>query len=216
MAGYFGLDDLPDRLAVFPISGALLLPRGSLPLNVFEPRYLSLVDDVLKGNRLIGMIQPAESEDVVLKPALVKVGCAGRLTGFRETEDGRYFVTLRGICRFAVTGEAATDAPYRVVDADFAPYIDDLAAAADGDFPRERLLAALQDYLSRHDLSADWKSVLDAPPETLVNALAMLCPFGQAEKQALLEAPSWHDRVETLITLFEMSNLAPPGGLSMN
>jgi uncharacterized protein len=217
MAGaYHSLEDLPGSLPVFPLSGVLLLPRGALPLNIFEPRYLAMIDAALSGTRLIGMIQPSESEDMVLKPPLSKVGCAGRLTAFRESEDGRYLVTLTGVCRFRVAGEIANDAPFRTIHADFAPYIGDLAAVEEEDFPRERLVAALQDYLSQRELKADWKSVLGAPPETLVNALAMLCPFSSAEKQALLEAPGWIERVETLIALLEMSNLAPPGAVSFN
>ena len=213
---YNTLDDLPATINVFPLSGVLLLPRGQLPLNVFEPRYLALVDAALKGTRLIGIIQSTQSEEKVLKPALAAIGCAGRLTSFRESEDGRYLVTLTGVCRFRVMEELAADTPYRQVKADFAPFLCDLAAADESNFPRERLLAALKDYLSRRDLQADWKSVLAAPPETLVNALAMLCPFEAAEKQALLEAPGWGERVDTLIALLEMDNAGPQGPASLN
>lgn len=213
---YNTLDDLPGTIDVFPISGVLLLPRGQLPLNVFEPRYLALVDAALGGTRLIGMIQPTQSEDKVLKPALAAIGCAGRLTSYRESEDGRYLITLTGVCRFRLVEELSTDTPYRRVKADFSPYLSDLTAADEIDFPRDRLLAALKDYLSRRDLKADWKSVLSAPPETLVNALAMLCPFEPAEKQALLEAPGWAELVDTLIALLEMANAGPPGPVSLN
>ena len=213
---YNTLDDLPGTIDVFPLSGVLLLPRGQLPLNVFEPRYLALVDAALRGTRLIGMIQPTQSEEKVLKPALAAIGCAGRLTGYRESEDGRYLITLTGVCRFRVMEELATDTPYRTVKADFAPYLGDLTVADEIDFPRDRLLAALKDYLSRRDLKADWKSVLSAPPETLVNALAMLCPFEPAEKQALLEAPGWAELVDTLIALLEMANAGPQGPVSLN
>ena len=213
---YHTLEDLPGTLNILPLTGVLLLPRGQLPLNVFEPRYLALVDAALSGIRMIGMIQPTQSEDEVLRPALSAVGCAGRLTGFRESEDGRYLITLTGICRFRLAGELSTSEPFRTVQTDFAPYLDDLKEANEVDFPRERLLAALQDYLAQRDLKADWKSVLGAPPETLVNALAMLCPFAPAEKQALLEAPRWEDRVDTLVTLLEMANMAPPGQVSLN
>jgi hypothetical protein len=213
---YNTLDDLPSIIDVFPLSGVLLLPRGQLPLNVFEPRYLALVDAALSGTRLIGIIQPTQNEEKVLKPALATIGCAGRLTAYRESDDGRYMITLSGVCRFKMVDELDTETPYRRVAADFAPFVGDLNVADESDFPRERLLTALKDYLSRRDLKADWKSVLSAPPETLVNALAMLCPFEPAEKQALLEAPAWAERVDTLIALLEMANAGPPGPVSLN
>jgi len=212
---YFSLDDLPKTLGVFPLTGVVLLPRGQLPLNVFEPRYLTLVDAALSGTRLVGVIQPTEHEDKVLKPALSAIGCAGRLTSYRESDDGRYLITLTGICRFRVAEELETTAPYRMVKPDFTPFAGDLAPVGEGDFPRDRLLAALRDYLSRRDLKADWRSVMGAEPETLVNALAMLCPFEPAEKQALLEAPGWIDRVSTLVALLEISTAGQgPGTLN--
>ncbi len=213
---YHSLDDLPSTIDVFPLRDILLLPRGQLPLNVFEPRYLALIDTALSGTRLIGMIQPTQHEDKVLKPALSAIGCAGRLTSYRESDDGRYLITLTGVCRFRVVEELETTAPFRRVRADFAPFLRDLIAADEADFPRDRLLGALKDYLSRRDMKADWRSVLDAAPETLVNALAMLCPFEPAEKQALLEAPGWLERVDTLIALLEMANARPPGPASLN
>ncbi len=213
---YNTLDDLPSTLDIFPLMGVLLLPRGQLPLNVFEPRYLALVDAALSGTRLIGMIQPTQNEEKVLKPDLATIGCAGRITGFRENEDGRYLITLTGVCRFRLVEELVTDTPFRKVTADFSTFVDDLTAADETDFPRERLVSALKDYLAKRDLKADWKSVLSAPPETLVNALAMLCPFEPAEKQALLEAPGWDERVDTLIALLEMSNAGPQGPVSLN
>jgi len=213
---YNTLDDLPDVLALFPLSGVLLLPRGQLPLNVFEPRYLALVDAALAGDRLMGIIQPTQSEDKVLRPALASVGCAGRLTGFRENEDGRYLITLTGVCRFRLAEEIETDLPYRLIKPDFEPFLEDLMPADETNFPRDRLIVALKEYLSSRDLKADWKSVMGAPPETLVTALAMLCPFLPAEKQALLEAPGWDTRVDTLITLLEMANAGPPGPESVN
>ena len=203
---YHNIDDLPPLIGVFPLTGVLLLPRGNLPLNVFEPRYLALVEAALTGNRLIGMIQPTEHEEKTLKPQLSAIGCAGRVTGFRETDDNRYLITLTGICRFRVIEELVSDTPFRQVAADYAPFAGDLAEGGDGEFPRERLLAALNDYLTRRDLKADWRSVMNAPAETLVNALAMLCPFEPAEKQALLEAPSWPERVTTLLALLEMAS----------
>ena len=213
---YHSLDDLPSTLDILPLTGMVLLPRGQLPLNIFEPRYLALVDTVLSGSRLIGMIQPTQHEDKILKPALSAIGCAGRLTSYRESEDGRYLITLTGVCRFRVAEELATDAPFRQVNADFAPFLEDLLPVSENDFPRDRLLAALKDYLSRRDMKADWRSVLGAAPETLVNALAMLCPFEPSEKQALLEAPGWLERVDTLIALLEMANAGPVGPISLN
>jgi hypothetical protein len=216
MAGrYHNTDDLPKTLGIFPLTGVLLLPRGQLPLNVFEPRYLTLVEDALAGSRMIGMIQPVEHEDKALKPALTAIGCAGRITGYRETDDNRYLITLTGICRFRVSLEVAVATPYRQVAADYAPFAGDLAERDEADFPRERLLAALNEYLQRRELKADWRSVMNAPAETLVNALAMLCPFEPNEKQALLEAPGWPERVNTLLALLEMAS-ASTGSNTMN
>jgi Lon protease-like protein len=205
VARYHSTDDLPRTLGLFPLTGVLLLPRGHLPLNVFEPRYLALVESALSGSRLIGMIQPTENEEKTLKPALSAIGCAGRITSYRETEDGRYLITLTGICRFRVVEELDTPASFRAAKPDFSPFAGDLAERDEQDFPRDRLLAALNDYLQRRELKADWKSVMNAPAETLVNALAMLCPFEPNEKQALLEAPEWTDRVSTLLALLEMA-----------
>jgi Lon protease-like protein len=216
MAGrYLSIADLPKTIGIFPLTGILLLPRGQLPLNVFEPRYLALVDAAMSGNRLIGMIQPSEHEEKALTPSLSSIGSTGRVTSYRETEDGRYLITLTGICRFKVAEELAVTTPFRQVQCNFLPFLGDLVTAEDGDFPRERLLVALKDYLSKRDLKADWRSVMSAPAETLVNALAMLCPFEPAEKQALLEAPGWQERVSTLVALLEMAG-AGTGPVSMN
>ncbi len=216
MRNYGSIEELPQTLAIFPVSGALLLPRGQLPLNVFEPRYLAMVDTVLSGSRLIGMIQPTEPEDAVLKPALSAVGCAGRIVSYRETEDGRILITLLGVCRFGVAEELSVVTPFRQVRADYAPFLGDMAAPPPENFPRERLAVALKEYLSRRDLKADWGSVMSAPADVLVNALAMLCPFEPAEKQALLEAPGWAERVDTLVALLEMAGAPAPGGSLLN
>src|ERR1700722_8047586 len=174
---FHSFTDLPETLSLFPLAGVVLLPRGTLPLNIFEPRYLKLVDDALKGDRLIGIIQPTEDPDTVLKPKLSSIGAAGRIISFRETDDNRYLITLSGLCRFRLKSEAASDMPYRVGVCDFSPFAGDLAENTEGsDFPRERLIAALKDYLNNRDMKADWKSVMSAPPEALVNALAMMCP----------------------------------------
>ena len=172
----------------------MLLPRGQLPLNVFEPRYLAMVDYALQGDRLIGMIQPTETRREALKPKLSQVGCAGRIIAFRETDDNRYLITLHGLCRFrADRRDGRRHAPGAPAAATSRPLPAIWSQIGDEDFPRERLLAALKAYLSSRDMKADWKSVMTAPAEALVNALAMMCPFEPAEKQALLEAPSFQD-----------------------
>ena len=201
---YHSYSDLPKSLPLFPLTGAVLLPRGVLPLNIFEPRYLEMVDYALSGDRLIGMIQPTEHEDSVLKPRLSQVGCAGKIVSFQETQDNRYLITLAGLCRFRLTGEMESSTPWRAGFTDFGAFAGDLAQAPEEDFPRERLLAALKAYLNTRDMKADWKSVMTAPGEALVNALAMMCPFDPAEKQALLEAQSFQDRASTLMVLLEM------------
>ncbi len=202
---YHSFSDLPRSLPLFPLTGVVLLPRGALPLNIFEPRYLEMVDDALRGDRLIGMIQPVENEDLVLRPKLSQVGCAGRIVAYRETDDNRYLITLSGVCRFRLDGEVDAVTAYRKGLCDFAAFASDLAGAEENDFPRDRLMAALRSYLSSRDLKADWKSVMSAPSEALVNALSMMCPFDPAEKQALLEAPTLGERVSTLVALLEMS-----------
>jgi Lon protease-like protein len=215
---YPRIEDLPTTLTVFPLTGAVLLPRGQLPLNIFEPRYLAMVDAALAGNRMIGMVQPAENENLTLKPALCAVGCTGRLTGFRETEDGRYLITLTGICRFRMVDELKVSTPFRQITADYRSFGEDLNPPVDTAeaFPRSRLVSALKTYLVHRDMQADWESMANAPAEALVNALAMLCPFEPAEKQALLEAADWTERVKTLIALLEMSGRDAPGGATMN
>jgi Lon protease-like protein len=216
MQRYHSIDELPQILPIFPLTGALLLPRGHLPLNVFEPRYLAMVDAALSGSRLIGMIQPTEHEESVLKPALSAVGCAGRIVSYRETEDGRVLITLLGVCRFNAGEETESRSPFRQLRADYRPYLSDMVAPPTASFPRERLAVALKDYLSRRELKADWGSVMSAPADVLVNMLAMLCPFEPAEKQALLEAPGWAERVDTLVALLEMAGAPDAAGPTIN
>jgi hypothetical protein len=211
---YHSYSDLPRSLPLFPLSGVVLLPRGQLPLNVFEPRYLEMVDYALTGDRLIGMIQPAESEDKSPAPRLTHVGCAGKIISFRETEDNRYLITLGGICRFRLTGEMQSTTPWRAGFCDFAGFASDLAQPGEETFSRERLLKALKTYLNSRDMQADWNSVMTAPGEALINALAMMCPFDPAEKQALLEAGSVQDRASTLIALLEIGGEAGPTTLN--
>ncbi len=207
---YHAYSDLPHSLPLFPLTGAMLLPRGHLPLNVFEPRYLEMVDYALSGDRLIGMIQPVENEETTLRPRLSQVGCAGKLVAFQETGDNRYLITLSGVCRFRLTGEMESATIWRAGFCDFAPFAGDLAEAHGADLPRQRLLDALKTYLTSRDMQADWNSVLTAPAEALVNALAMMCPFAPAEKQALLEAGSFEQRTSTLLALLEMGSEAGP------
>lgn len=204
-ARYLKPGDLPDSIAVFPLSGALLLPTGQLPLNIFEPRYLTMIDAALAGNRLIGMVQPAlsEGEVKVSDPQLAPVGCIGRITSFAETGDGRYIISLTGVCRFRLLGEKATHEPFRCFR--IAPFISDLSARDEEDaVDRAALLSAFRAYLDANKLEADWDSVERASNLTLVNSLAMMSPFGSAEKQALLEAPDLKTRAETLIAITEI------------
>ncbi|HEX4635882.1 MAG TPA: LON peptidase substrate-binding domain-containing protein [Rhizomicrobium sp.] len=211
---YHSYSDLPHSLPLFPLSGAVLLPRGQLPLNVFEPRYLEMVEYALTGDRLIGMIQPAESEDKVAVPLLTRVGCAGKIVSFRETEDNRYLISLNGICRFRLTGEMKTSTPWRAGFCDFAGFAGDLAQPQDETLPRDRLLKALKTYLTNRDMRADWSSVMTAPGEALINALAMMCPFDAAEKQALLEAAGVQERASALIALLEIGGENGPTTLN--
>ncbi len=197
--------DLPEVIPVFPLDAVLLLPHGELPLNIFEPRYLNMVDDALAGERLIAMVQTSPGAGA-RGPNLARVGCLGRLISFTETPDGRYLITLRGLCRFAVGAEVTTDTPYRQVRPDYEGFGDDLRPMGDDDgFDRLRFLAALKSYLDRRGLNMeDWEAPKTAPAESLVNGLAMMLPFGAAEKQALLEAASVSERREALIALMEI------------
>ena len=193
--------DLPDTLPLFPLSGAVLLPRARLPLHIFEPRYLAMLEDCLKSDRrLIGMIQP-RGEGAI--PQLAHVGCAGRLTSFSETEDGRYMVTLTGIARFTVIAETPGFVPYRRARVDFTAFLQDLKPPQpDPGFDRRVFLKDLARYLQAHKMGTDWSNLKDADDEMLVNVLSMLCPFGPEEKQALLEAvtlPARRKSLETLI-----------------
>jgi Lon protease-like protein len=202
-ARYLKPGDLPDTIAVFPLGGALLLPTGQLPLNIFEPRYLAMFDAALSGNRLIGMVQPALGDQEGQGEVLAPVGCLGRITSFAETGDGRYIVSLTGICRFRLLEERETHNPFRTFR--IAPFIADLSARDEEDaVDRAALLAAFKAYLDANKLEADWESVERASNLTLVNSLAMMSPFGPAEKQALLEAPDLKTRAETLIAITEI------------
>lgn len=197
--GYVRTADLPQVIPLFPIDGALLLPRGQMPLNVFEPRYLNMIDDVMAGDRIIGMIQTFGGSRA--RPHLAPVGCAGRVTSYAETSDGRYLITLTGIVRFRTGDELPSRGPYRQVRADYAPYEDDLTPPDDEAFAREELLEALRAYLTRRSLDVDWETAREAPEEALVNSLAMALQFEPAAKQALLEAEDLAARSRTLTAL---------------
>lgn len=197
--------DLPDIIPVFPLPGALLLPRSRLPLHLFEPRYLAMLDDVLKtSNRLIGMVQPYDAPDKAGK--LHSIGCAGKLTAFSETEDGRYMITLSGASRFRIVEEVDGFTPYRRCKVDWRGFDRDLGAVEkDPDFDRPAFMKVLGRFLEDQGLSTDWESLGEAEDELLINSLSMLCPFEPEDKQALLEAPSLSTRRETLQTLIEFA-----------
>jgi Lon protease-like protein len=197
------ISDLPDTIPVFPLPGALLLPRGKLPLHIFEPRYLAMIEDAMKTpSRLIGMIQPYDAPGKAGK--LHSIGCAGRLTAFNETDDGRYMITLSGMSRFRVTEEVEGFAPYRRCRVSWAGFDRDLGPVErDPEFARDVFMNALCRYFDDQGLKTDWGQLGDAEDELLINSLSMLCPFAPEDKQALLEAPSLSTRRETLMTLIE-------------
>jgi uncharacterized protein len=206
MAAYHHLSDLPQLIPVFPLDGAVLLPGGELPLQIFEPRYLNMVDDAMAGDRIIGMIQTRHGGDRA-RPNLADVGCVGRITSYNETSDGRYLITLTGVCRFEAGEELTLRLPYRQLRARYDRFGDDLRRdeeAEAGEAARARFAKALKRYLNRRELDIDWETANDAPLEALVNSLCMGLPFEPAEKQAFLEAPDLVGRFETLTTLLEI------------
>ena len=206
-AVYASPRDVAAVIPVFPLAGALLLPRGQMPLNIFEPRYLAMIDDALRGGqRLIGMIQPDTAHPgSESRPNLYKVGCVGRITQLAETGDGRYLLQLTGIVRFRVAEELNVSTPYRQCRVDYTPFVGDFQARkGEDDVDRKSLLRALSEFLKANDLKADWEGIENAPNEALVNALAMMSPYGSAEKQALLEAPDLKTRAEILVAVTEI------------
>jgi hypothetical protein len=207
---YRNVADMPKELPLFPLRGAILLPRAALTLNVFEPRYLALVDHALAGDRLIGVVQPAAEAGEVESPGgksfpLRRVGCAGRISSFTESEDGHAVITLAGVARFAVAGEIAGDMPFRMGRVDFEPYTQDfIGGHGEEEVDRPRLIATLRSYLIANNLNADWDRINSASNERLVNTLSILSPYGPEEKQCLLEAPDLRSRAEALVALAEM------------
>ena len=208
---------LPEEVAVFPLPGALLLPRGRLPLNVFEPRYLALVQDSLASGRMFGMIQPDTAAQAVPTadgvPSLFRVGCLGRIGSFAETEDGRLLITMVGLLRFRVAAELPERHGYRRVRADYAAWLDDLSVAGPrATLDREGLLEALRPYFRNRRIEVNWEAIEQVPDAMLVTTLAMVCPFDPREKQALLEAPDAADRAGVLLALLQMEAMGGPDG----
>ncbi|MDO9076292.1 MAG: LON peptidase substrate-binding domain-containing protein [Brevundimonas sp.] len=210
--GYVRAADLPQVIPVFPLPGAILLPRGQLPLNIFEPRYLNMIDDAMAGDRIIGMLQPQGGPQRL--PGLSPIGCAGRITSFAETSDGRYLITLTGCARFRLGSEIPTQTPYRQIRADFVPFEADLSPPPVDDvgLDRDGLLDALRAYLEARGLDIDWDTAETAPPEALINSLSMALPFDPPEKQALLEAVSLTDRSGVLTALLTIDAAADGDG----
>ena len=208
--------ELPRTLPIFPLAGALLLPGGRLPLNIFEPRYLAMTRDALAGERLVGMVQPLPGEESgpaeKAPPALYPLGCVGRIVAFSETEDGRYHIVLSGLLRFDIAREIEEANGYRRVEADYRPYASDLAPAADGAVERNALFEALRGYFKRQGVDADWKSLEGAGDERLVTTLAMACPFAPSEQQALLAAPDLAARAHVVMSLLEMATQGSDAG----
>jgi Lon protease-like protein len=199
---------LPETLPIFPLTGVLLLPRGKLPLNIFEPRYLAMTRDAMGGERLIGMVQPSDPPIRELNPAVYPTGCAGRITSFSETEDGRLLITLTGVSRFRIREELPLVSGYRRVVAEWQEFSADRDADA-AVFDRSRLVAGLRTFFTQRQVQADWEAIDRAPGEHLVTSIAMMCPFAPNEKQALLEAATLDERARLLTALIEMTATAP-------
>jgi len=206
-----GTESLPQHFPIFPLAGALLLPGGNLPLNIFEPRYLQMVRDAMQTDRIIGMVQPLDAEEEA-EPRLYRTGCAGRISNFSETEDGRYLITLTGVARFDIARELEVETPYRQIEADFERWRDDRKRTPPPDEMRDGLLETLEAYFAHEEIEADWKAIRNAPLGGLVISLAMICPFEANEKQALLEAPTLEEQCRLLITLMQMTTRATEDG----
>jgi Lon protease-like protein len=206
---------LPSRFPIFPLRGALLLPGGNLPLNIFEPRYLQMVRDAIQTDHVIGMIQPKPEAEVGSLPPLYRTGCAGRITNFSETDDGRFLITLTGICRFDVAEEHEVETLYRQVTGDFGRWRCDLQPEPPPAELKAGLLPVLRTYFDRHGIEADWNAIEAAPLAGLVTSLCMICPFEPEEKQALLEAVDLGRQARLLVALMQMEAMAEPGGSSL-
>ena len=211
MAERHGAVALPAILPVFPLTGVLLLPRGRLPLNIFEPRYLAMTRDALAGERLIGMVQPSDPMVTGANPPVYPIGCAGRITSFAETDDGRFLITLTGISRFRISEELPLLEGYRRIVPEWADFARDLEADENSGFDRDRLIRGLKGFFQHHQISADWDAIASTPVERLVTSIAMMCPFEPSEKQALLEASDLDDRARLLTAIVEMAVLNRSG-----
>ena len=210
MAERHGGANLPAILPIFPLTGVLLLPRGKLPLNIFEPRYLAMTRDALAGDRLIGMVQPTDPRTAGDNPSVYPIGCAGRITSFAETEDGRFLITLTGTCRFRIGEELPLLEGYRRVVPDWSGFARDLGSDDEPAFDRDRLMRGLRAYFQQHQITADWDAIGSVPGERLVTSVAMVCPFEPSEKQALLEAPDLNERARLLTAIVEMTVMNQP------
>ena len=209
--------DLPQRIPVFPLRGVILLPRAVLPLSIYESRYLKMVADVVAGERIVGIVQPGRTEGEEESPpgkdvGLRSVGCAGRLTAFQELDDDRVLITLTGVARFELASEAPTPKPYRLFEVSYGFPHDFQEGAGEDLVDRSKLLRVLKSYLEAHKLKADWRAILSAPSEYLVNSLSVVCPYGAEEKQALLEAEDLKTRAEVLMALAEMELASSESG----
>jgi uncharacterized protein len=206
-----GIRALPAILPIFPLTGVLLLPRGHLPLNIFEQRYLAMTRDAMAGDKLIGMVQPSDpTQSLAGNPPVYPTGCAGLVSSFAETGDGRFRITLTGLSRFRIREELPLAHGYRRVASDWADFAGDLAGEEEADFDRQRLLRSLRTYFDRHKISANWEALATVRGERLVASIAMVCPFEPSEKQALLEAVDLGARARLLTAIVEMAGLQPP------
>ena len=197
--------DLPGTVPVFPLTGALLLPRGALPLNIFEPRYRAMVEDAIKGKRVIGMVQPRAHDAETREPPVYDIGCAGRLTAFQELEDGRYIITLTGIRRFRIVEEMARTTPYRLFRVDYTDFMQDFEPQEATSADRDYFLKLIRQYVDIQGFAVDWDVIENTDTETLIHASSTLAPWAPNEKQLLLEAPDVDSRYQTLIALYEMA-----------
>jgi Lon protease-like protein len=210
--------DLPQQIPVFPLRGVILLPRAVVPLSIYEPRYLAMLEDIVAGSRIVGIVQPERSDSDEESPpgksaGLRSIGCAGRLTAFQELDDDRVLVTVTGVARFGLVSELPTDKPYRIFDVDYDRFGEDFqVGAGEEEVDRASLLRVLKSYLEAHKLKADWRAILSAPSEYLVNSLSVVCPYGAEEKQALLEAADLKTRAEVLMALAEMELASSESG----
>jgi len=198
-------DQLPRTIPIFPLTGVLLLPRGCLPLNIFEERYLNMVTDALGADRMIGMVQPCNPRDTSGRPEVYRTGCAGRIVQYEETDDGRFLITLKGTARFTCAEELSTIRGYRQVVADWSRFEGDLVEEEGDEIDRDLLLTPLRHYFESQGMKANWDAIAETPTERLITSFSMICPFEPSEKQALLEAASLRERAAVLTTLVEMA-----------